>query len=256
VGRFRHQAFAYLLLHRHARILDTARKRLHAIRQHNQLGAGFRIAMRDLELRGAGNILGAEQSGHIVGVGFELYCQLLRQSVARLKGDPAAAAIRATVSLDFVPIGKIQARGDVARSEDGYSVLKRDDLADGFCPPIEARIPEEYVSEFRLRVDLSRRFAMSDSPAAVKQIGDDLKDRFGEPPEPVRALLLLNEIRCLAEQKGIVHVATEGNRLKLRRHSKRSDDFVMLGSRFPRLTRNTPLLRLREIVVFLNNLST
>src|SRR5204863_8257906 len=74
VGRFNRQAYAYLLLHRHARVLDIARQRLSAIRQHNQLGAGFKIAMRDLELRGAGNLLGAEQSGHIVGVGFELYC--------------------------------------------------------------------------------------------------------------------------------------------------------------------------------------
>src|SRR4029077_12995872 len=99
-------AYAYLLLHRHARVLDLARQRLGAIRQHNQLGAGFRIAMRDLELRGAGNLLGAEQSGHIVGVGFELYCQLLRQSVARLKGDKSAAAIRASVKLDFVVVGE------------------------------------------------------------------------------------------------------------------------------------------------------
>ena len=95
VGRFKHQAYAYLLLHRHTKLLDIARQRLTAMRQHNQLGAGFRIAMRDLELRGAGNLLGSEQSGHIVGVGFELYCQLLRQSVARLKGEKTAAAIRA-----------------------------------------------------------------------------------------------------------------------------------------------------------------
>ena len=102
VGRFKHQAYAYLLLHRHTRLLETARQRLGAMRTHNQLGAGFRIAMRDLELRGAGNLLGAEQSGHIAGVGFELYCQLLRQSVARLKGDKHASAHRATVKLDFV----------------------------------------------------------------------------------------------------------------------------------------------------------
>ena len=96
VGRFKHQAYAYLLLHRHTRLLEIARQRLNALRQHNQLGAGFRIAMRDLELRGAGNLLGPEQSGHIAGVGFELYCQLLRQSIARLKGDRSAAAIRAS----------------------------------------------------------------------------------------------------------------------------------------------------------------
>ncbi|MCC6415644.1 MAG: transcription-repair coupling factor, partial [Opitutaceae bacterium] len=106
VGRFKHQAYAYLLLHRHTRVLDVARQRLSAMRQHNQLGAGFRIAMRDLELRGAGNLLGAQQSGHIVGVGFELYCQLLRQSFSRLKGEKHAAAIRATVKLDFVFVGE------------------------------------------------------------------------------------------------------------------------------------------------------
>jgi transcription-repair coupling factor (superfamily II helicase) len=76
------------------------------MRAHNQPGAGFRIAMRDLELRGSGNLLGSEQSGHIAGVGFDLYCQLLRQSVARLKGNRAAAAIRAGVKLDFVTVGE------------------------------------------------------------------------------------------------------------------------------------------------------
>ena len=114
VGRFRHQAYAYLLLHRHTRLMDLARQRLNAVRQHNQLGAGFRIAMRDLELRGAGNLLGAEQSGHIVGVGFELYCQLLRQSVARLKGEKQAASIRASVKLDFVFVGENAALGGPA----------------------------------------------------------------------------------------------------------------------------------------------
>ena len=86
VGRFNRQAFAYLLLNRDTTLRDQARKRLSSIRQFNQLGAGFRIAMRDLELRGAGNLLGTEQSGHIAGVGFDLYCQLLRQSIASLKG--------------------------------------------------------------------------------------------------------------------------------------------------------------------------
>jgi transcription-repair coupling factor (superfamily II helicase) len=113
VGRFKHQAYAYLLLHRHTRLVEVARQRLAAMKSHSQLGAGFRIAMRDLELRGAGNLLGAEQSGHIVGVGFELYCQLLRQSVARLKGEKQAAAIRATVKLDFVFVGE----GDPAPPE-------------------------------------------------------------------------------------------------------------------------------------------
>ena len=87
VGRYKHQAYAYLLLPRHAGLLTDARKRISAIKQYSTLGSGFKIAMRDLEIRGAGNLLGAEQSGHITAVGFELYCQLLKQSVASLKGE-------------------------------------------------------------------------------------------------------------------------------------------------------------------------
>jgi transcription-repair coupling factor (superfamily II helicase) len=254
VGRFRHQAYAYLLLHRHARILDVARKRLHAIRQHNQLGAGFRIAMRDLELRGAGNLLGAEQSGHIVGVGFELYCQLLRQSIGRLKGETAAASIRATVNLDFVPLGERLA-GESSPAPGGYAALKADEMAGGDCPPVEARIPASYISELRLRVDLYRRLAMADSLESVRLVARDLEDRFGPLPEPVKALVAVTEIRCLAEHRGIISVGSEGNRLKLRRASRQADDFVMLANRFPRLTARKPLLRLREIIVFLNNLN-
>jgi transcription-repair coupling factor (superfamily II helicase) len=87
VGRYKHQAYAYLLLPRHASLLTDVRKRISAIKQYSTLGSGFKIAMRDLEIRGAGNLLGAEQSGHITAVGFELYCQLLKQSVAALKGE-------------------------------------------------------------------------------------------------------------------------------------------------------------------------
>ena len=87
VGRFTRQAYAYLFLNRHLTVSDQARKRLSAIRQINNFGAGFKIALRDLELRGAGNLLGSEQSGHVAGIGFELYCRLLRESVSRLKGE-------------------------------------------------------------------------------------------------------------------------------------------------------------------------
>jgi len=131
VGRFKHQAYAYLLLHRHTRLLEVARQRLTAMRQHNQLGAGFRIAMRDLELRGAGNLLGAEQSGHIVGVGFELYCQLLRQSVARLKGEKTAAAIRANVRLDFAFVGEADGRARPPGGPDADSDAARGRQVDG-----------------------------------------------------------------------------------------------------------------------------
>ncbi len=259
VGRFKHQAYAYLLLHRHTRLLDVARQRLTAMRQHNQLGAGFRIAMRDLELRGAGNLLGAEQSGHIVGVGFELYCQLLRQSVARLKGEKTAAAIRANVKLDFVFVGEGSGRSSNptrGRHEDGYTALKdAEDEANGAeIPMIQARIPLNYVGETRLRIDFYRKLALADTLGVLKQIESDLRDRFGKFGDEVKALLLVTEIRIRAEQKGIGSVETESSRLKCLRTSGRRDDWVQVGTRFPRLTAPRPLLRLREIASFLNNL--
>jgi transcription-repair coupling factor (superfamily II helicase) len=259
VGRFKHQAYAYLLLHRHTQLLDVARQRLAALRQHNQLGAGFRIAMRDLELRGAGNLLGAEQSGHIVGVGFELYCQLLRQSVARLKGEKQAASIRASVKLDFVFVGDgtPAAAGGRRGYEDGYTVVRdAEDAAAGAVPVplIQARIPATYLAETRLRIDFYRKLALADGLPGLRQIEQDLRDRFGQFGSEVKALLLVTAIRIRAEQKNISSVETAGNRLKLLRASGRRDDWVMLGTRFPRLTASSPLLRLREIVTYLNHL--
>jgi transcription-repair coupling factor (superfamily II helicase) len=259
VGRGRNQAYAYLLLHNHVRVLDAARHRLAALRQHTQPGAGFRIAMRDLELRGSGNLLGSEQSGHIAGVGFELYCQLLRQSVARLKGDKNAAAVRAAVKLDFVFIGEAstgQTSGDPGRLEDGYTAIKDAEDAEGAPPlrPIQARLPSAYISETRLRIDLYRRLALANSLPELRQVATDLRDRFGKFGEEVRALLLVTEIRVRAEQKGLLSVESEANRLKCLRNSGRRDDWIMYGARFPRLTATSPLLRLREVIVFLNNL--
>ncbi|HEV8073994.1 MAG TPA: transcription-repair coupling factor, partial [Opitutaceae bacterium] len=256
VGRFKHQAYAYLLLHRHTRLLDIARERLSTLRAHNQLGAGFRIAMRDLELRGAGNLLGAEQSGHIVGVGFELYCQLLRQSVARLKGESQAAAVRANVKLDFVFIGEAAAEKTArGRHEDSYTALKdAESAAVEEVAKIPARLPAGYIAETRLRIDFYRRLALAETPAQLKQIEGDLRDRFGKFGPEVRALLLVTEIRVRAEQKGLISVSTEGSRLKCLRGSGRRDDLVMVGTRFPRLTAPRPLLRLREIIQFLHNL--
>jgi transcription-repair coupling factor (superfamily II helicase) len=264
VGRFKHQAYAYLLLHRHTRLVEIARERLNALRTHNQLGAGFRIAMRDLELRGAGNLLGSQQSGHIVGVGFELYCQLLRQSVARLKGDKQAASIRATVKLDFVFVGEgsppASAVGGTPSpaSASSYQAIKAAADAEAgaiLVDKIQARLPVAYIAETRLRLDLYRRLALAGSPAQLKEIENELTDRFGKIGDEVRALLQVTAIRIAAEQKGIVSVETEGSKLKLiRAGAGRRDDFVQLGGRFPRLTAPKPLARLKEILVFLGNL--
>ncbi len=261
VGRFNRQAYAYLLLHRHARLLDQARHRLAAIRQFTQPGAGFRLAMKDLELRGAGNLLGAEQSGHIAGVGFDLYCQLLRQSIARLKGEPAAMTVRAAVRLDFVVVGEtneatFQPVATIAATDDtghGYSALKEEDLAGQRLAPMAASLPVEYISDTRLRLDQYRRLALAATPAEVAELAAGLRNRFGRLPKSAHALVKLTEIRAWAEQKGIVDVETEGHRLKCRRPGGpgAAGGYVQIGNRFPRLTAAQPLQRMDEIIAFL-----
>ncbi len=254
VGRFKRQAYAYLLLHKHKRLMDIARKRLQAIRQHNQLGAGFRLAMRDLELRGAGNLLGSEQSGHIVGVGFELYCQLLKQSISRLKGEATAVHVRANVKLDFIYQGEGEMQAG-NRYEDGYTALKRADLKEGDCEPMQARIPASYILETRLRIDIYRKLALAETPAQVKELRESIEDRFGKFPLEVEALLRLTEIRCLAEQKRVHSVESQGNRLKCRYYGGKTSEYIKLGSRFPRLQSSNALKRLHEVIVFLRNLT-
>src|SRR5690606_19303068 len=145
VGRFNRQAYAYLLLHRRTHVKDIARERLSAMRQYNQLGAGFRIAMRDLELRGAGNLLGPQQSGHIAAVGFELACQLLRQSVSRLKGEPVAKHIRATVNLDFISLGEGGKDARARTTDVGFGALREAEIAGSRADMLEAYLPHGYV---------------------------------------------------------------------------------------------------------------
>ncbi len=251
VGRFNRQAYAYLLLHRHARVLDTARRRLAAIKQYNQLGAGFRIALRDLELRGAGNLLGAEQSGHIAGVGFDLYCQLLKQSIARLKGDQAAFRIRATVQLDFVHMGEGKApKRSIAR--DSYQALKQAEIEATRGRLLEARIPPRYLKETRLRIEVYRQLAMAEDLASIEEIDRSLVDRYGPYPDTVKALLEVCRIRTLAEEKGIDRIESEGNRLKCRIAGAGKGNFIMPGRRFPRLSHKDPFKKLREILRFIS----
>lgn len=255
VGRFNRQAYAYLLLHRHGRVLKVARERLSAMRQYNQLGAGFKIAMRDLELRGAGNLLGAQQSGHVASVGFELYCQLLRQSVARLKGEDAASYIRASVKLDFIHVGGPDSVGGWTpqdrETDAGFGALKEAELAENRIPTISATLPLEYVSETRLRIDIYRRLALAETTTEVDRMKDELTDRFGQMPKPCEVLILVTRIRTLAQECGFAYVESESNRLKIRRASGKRDDYVKIGARFPRLTTKNPLRRLREIEQFL-----
>lgn len=250
VGRFKRQAYAYLLLHRHGNLVEQARKRLTALRQHNQLGAGFRIAMRDLELRGAGHLLGEKQSGFIAGVGFELYCQLLRQSVARLRGDPIAARIRAQIRLDCVRLGEslVTAQTDEGF---GYKVLKTEELESGKVAPIDARIPADYIEEAQLRIDFYRQLARAESGEGVQCIRESLIDRFGKLPQSVEALIRCTLIRVLAEEKGFSLIETQGTRLICHFADRKRGQFLKIGNHFPRLTRPKALYRLDEIIIFL-----
>lgn len=250
VGRFNRQAYAYLLLHRDTQLRDHARKRLASIRRYNQLGAGFRIAMRDLELRGAGNLLGTQQSGHIAGVGFDLYCQLLRQSIASLKGETAAKHIRASVQLDFVHYGESVPLADQnsSSSSSPFQTLKEAQLEDTHVPPIEALIPESYIEDPHLRIHFYRKLATCPDQETLKAVEEELVDRFKKYPKEVQALLLTTEIRVQAEKQGYLRVETDGNRLKLRLPKGSTNDYYQIGKRFPRLTSKGPIPRLREIL--------
>jgi transcription-repair coupling factor (superfamily II helicase) len=254
IGRFNRQAYCYLLIHKHAQLLGHAKERLSILEQCNQLGAGFRIAMKDLELRGAGNILGIQQSGHIAAVGFDLYCQLLHQSVARLKGEPVAQRIRAQVRLDFIILGD-RTEEPVLRNtwQDDFTALKAANLEGHYCERIEAKIPTDYIAEPRLRIEFYRQFMLAPNLSELKSIESNLKDRFGKMPKALQAFIKINEIRCLAEEKGIILVETEANLLKCRLVSNK-ETYITFNGRFPRLTRNKPFLRLDEIKDFLLNL--
>jgi len=249
VGRFNRQAYAYLLLHRHAALLDQARKRLSALRQYNQLGSGFRIAMRDLELRGAGNLLGAKQSGHIAGVGFDLYCTLLRQSIARLRGEPSAKVVRASVHLDFLDVGEPHLLGDGAAPKGFFD----EDKPAAKPTRLAAYLPAEYIPEARLRIDTYRKLALAETADQVRAALEGLTDRFGTPPDAVVALAALHEIRVAAEALGLVGVQTQDEKLQCMRVGPKGPEPLLIGNRFPRLTLREPLLRMKEILNFLNN---
>jgi transcription-repair coupling factor (superfamily II helicase) len=244
VGRFDKQAYAYLLLNSHKPVSDKARKRLSAIRQITRLGAGFRIALRDLELRGAGNLLGGEQSGHVAGVGFDLYCRLLKQSVARLKGDEKAIRSRATVRLGFTTSG-------VLSETDSPEPESPEEVSD----VIGTYLPEHFAAETRLRIDFYRKLANAIDAKEVEEIREELADRFGELPREAKALLLETEIRCLAEEAGFDRLETEGSSLQCRfakgKKPNKDNKFLMVAGRFPKLSEKEPFLKLKEIVRFL-----
>jgi transcription-repair coupling factor (superfamily II helicase) len=272
VGRYKHQAYAYLLIPRHAGLLSDARKRISAIKQYSKLGSGFKIAMRDLEIRGAGNLLGPEQSGHITAVGFELYCQLLKQSIASLKGEQVKPRVAVEVRLDFLTLGPLEeaARGqkskvkspqfpeldievprEVATWADDDGVAASTDDASRLRPHASrarsqiasAYLPLRYIPEPQHRIDLYRKLAQATDQPALEALRVELRDRFGPLPPPVEFLLQLAELKLLASERGVSAIEVEEDRLKLTRRN----DFIMPGGKFPRLTKRTAKARLGEI---------
>ena len=211
VGRYKHQAYAYLLLPRHARLLTDVRKRISAMKQYSTLGSGFKIAMRDLEIRGAGNLLGAEQSGHITAVGFELYCQLLKQSVSSLKGEKVKPRVEVRVALDF--------------------------LAD------TSSLPESYIPEPHHRIEIYRKLAQATEKPLLEALQKELRDRFGPLPAAVELLLAVGELKILASEKSVTNIEVESDKLKVTRHN----DYITFGGKFPRLSKKDAKGRLKEI---------
>jgi transcription-repair coupling factor (superfamily II helicase) len=192
VGRGAQRAYAYFFKHRRKKATAEGRQRLETIAENIQLGAGFSIAMRDLEIRGAGDILGTRQHGHIAAVGFHLYTRLLSESVVRhrkqqgLPPDPAIASLdslRPLVSVDL---------------------------------PVNAHIPPDYVPDKNMRLRLYRRIADLRSLPEIDAIFEEFTDRFGIPPKPVRNLLYQLKVKLLAELTGIASVNVENNQIVMR----------------------------------------
>lgn len=237
VGRYKHQAFAYLLLPRHARMLTDVRKRINAMKQYSTLGSGFKIAMRDLEIRGAGNLLGAEQSGHITAVGFELYCQLLQQSVGSLKGEKVKPRVEVRVALDFLQT--TQTRWSETPDEPGAG----DSSGSRERSPHQASLPHSYVPEPQHRIEVYRKLAQTTDKPALEALQKELRDRFGPLPPAVELLLGVTELKILAGEKNVTVIEVKDDKLMLTRHN----DFITLGGKFPRLTKQDAKARLKEI---------
>lgn len=212
VGRADRRAYAYLLLPPGMMTVGNARKRINAIKQYSSLGAGFRIAMQDLEIRGAGNLLGTKQSGHIAAIGFDLYCQLLKQSVAKLKGEPAADRIDLSFRVDFLQTNET-------------AWLKN---PGGGLP---AFLPRDYMPEARLRVTAYREVAEASRLEDVEAMREAWTDRFGTPPAPVVHLLATTELRIKAAHKSCTALEIRDRKLQLTLTGK----YYQINGKFPRL---------------------
>ena len=233
VGRGGHRAYAYLLLPEDALCTGDARKRVAAIKQYTELGSGFKIAMRDLEIRGAGNLLGTQQSGHIAAIGFELYCQLLRQSIDHLQGKAPVIRAEAQFKADFLCVSEA-------------SMATRTD-ADKL---IGAYIPSLWVENTQMRMNCYTQLAKALTTDNVDDLERQWIDRFGKLPRQARNLLLCHKIKILATRRHITSVEISGQKLML----MRNNDYITLDRRFPRLQKIKPTDKLYETLRFLQEM--
>jgi len=230
VGRAEHKAYAYLLLPRELMMVGAARKRISAIKQYSSLGAGFRVAMRDLEIRGAGSILGTAQSGHIMAVGFDLYCQLLKQAVAQIKGQKPRWRLEVDLRLDFVATNEAEFVRGAGR--------------------VSAFLPRSYIKDTPLRIQAYRRLAEITSTEQLDELTREWRDRFGAFPTAVENLIILTRIRLAAAAEEITRVETREDKLMLTRRG----DFILVAGKFPRLVAPEIEKRLVEILELLRKL--
>jgi transcription-repair coupling factor (superfamily II helicase) len=184
VGRGRERAYAYFLYDELKPLSETAQDRLGTIAANNDLGSGMQIALKDLEIRGAGNLLGGEQSGHIAGVGFDLYLRMIGEAVSTFRGDVAEGQTELRLEL-----------------------------------PVDAHIPEEYVESERLRLEAYQKLSTASAPAAaaeqLDQVLDELTDRYGEPPAQVTTLLAVSRLRRAAQKAGLSELVAMGGKLRV-----------------------------------------
>jgi transcription-repair coupling factor (superfamily II helicase) len=178
VGRSGRRAYAYLLFPPDRVVSEQAYERLKTIGEHTELGSGFKIAMRDLEIRGAGNLLGRDQSGHISAVGYDLYVRMVSEAVAELKGEPIKVPVDITVDL-----------------------------------PVKASIPDSYIGREDLRLEAYRRLVDVPSPAAVADIAAEWADRYGPPPPQAEALLAVGRLRAECVRTGVTEVTAAAAKL-------------------------------------------
>ncbi len=206
VGRGRERGYSYFLYPPESPLTETAHDRLATIAQNTELGAGMAVAMKDLEIRGAGNILGAEQSGHIAGVGFDLYVRLVGEAVEAFRKHAGADAPEGEEELADVRV----------------------DL------PVDAHIPHDYVPGERLRLEAYRKIAAARDAAELNNVWEELKDRYGSPPLPVERLFAVASFRDVCRTHGVTEVSTQGRSVRFTPLDLRDSQLVRLKRLYPK----------------------